>query len=1205
MDKLSKSKQWQFWIDRGGTFTDVVALNSDDEIIVAKLLSENLQNYEDASLAAIKQIMGLKPNASINSNSINVVKMGTTIATNALLTRKGARTVLAITKGFADAICIGYQNRPDIFALQINLPEMLYENVIEVEERILTNGKVFLPLNIEKAYKDLEKAFEKGCKSIAIVLMHGYRYHEHEKKVAEMAKAIGYEQISISHEIGSLIKLIRRGDTTLADAYLSPVLKKYIKSLNTELKQTSLMFMQSNGGLVNAKQFAGKDSILSGPAGGIIAAIKTSRDLNLDKIITFDMGGTSTDVAQYSGELERNIETTISGVRLSSPMLAVHTVAAGGGSVLHFDGYRYRVGPQSAGANPGPACYRKGGPLTITDANVMLGRIQADFFPHVFGIDNNQSIDLSIVQKKFDELSRIIQLQAGHTCSPEEVAFGYLTIAVSKMANAIKQVSVQKGHDVTNYTLYCFGGAAGQHACLIAEQLGIKQIVIHPYAGVLSALGMGLADISAIKEETVEELFVDDITTKLATQIKDLEEKAINAIECQAKINMPIITKMYLRMRYQGSDFSISVKYDSFKNMIDAFEESHKKLYGFISEDKPIIITAIIAEAIVETKLPSLALRKTSNIDKQVVKTIKMYSNNKWFEALAYNANSLIANQEIIGPVLITDDISTTVVEYGWAAKKNEQGYLFLYPQEKNKLHNIDLSKNDKVDPVLLELFNNLFMFIAEQMGIVLQNTSHSVNVKERLDFSCAIFDSHGDLIANAPHMPVHLGSMGESVQSVINLRGHRLAKGDVYMLNDPYNGGTHLPDITVITPIFVDDKAKPSFFVASRAHHADIGGITPGSMPSASQIIEEEGVLIPVTQIVSDGVFHEQAIRSLFMQSRPPVRNCDQNIADLKAQIAANNCGVNELNKLIKEYSLTVVEKYMGFVQDNAEKCVRRIIGGLKDGSFICQMDDRLEISVEIKIDRDKEEAIIDFSRTSIQSQNNFNAPLSVCKAAVLYVFRTLVKDDIPLNAGCMRPLKIIVPKGSLLNPAYPAAVVAGNVETSQIIVDALYGALKIMAASQGTMNNFTFGNDKYQYYETICGGSGAGKDFSGTDAVHTHMTNSRLTDPEVLETRYPVLLEEFSIRKNSGGLGNYSGGNGTIRKLRFLEAMQVSILSGRRKIPPHGLNGGKAALLGVNYIRHPNGNITELNGRATIDVKVDDVVVIETPGGGGYGNS
>ncbi|MDT9198632.1 hydantoinase B/oxoprolinase family protein [Limnospira sp. PMC 1042.18] len=1211
--------KYQFWVDRGGTFTDIIARKPDGSLVTHKLLSENPQRYQDAVVAGIKEILGIGLHEPIPENCISEVKMGTTVATNALLERQGDRTLLIITKGFKDALRIGYQNRPDIFAQEIILPSLLYERVIEAEERYSAQGEELQPLQLEPLKIALKKAYQDGIRSCAIALMHSYRYPKHEQKIAEIAAEIGFTQISASHQISPLMKLISRGDTTVVDAYLSPILRRYIDKVAQELygnqppkdavssppqNLPKLMFMQSNGALTNAQNFQGKDSILSGPAGGIVGAVKTSKQAGFDKIITFDMGGTSTDVAHYNGEYERQFETEIAGVRMRTPILSIHTVAAGGGSILCFDGFRYRVGPESAGADPGPACYGGGGPLTVTDCNVMLGKIRPEFFPQVFGPQANSPLDPEVVKAKFNQLAADITQATGDPRQPEEVAAGFIAIAVENMANAIKKISLQRGYDVSEYTLCCFGGAGGQHACAIADTLGITRVFIHPYAGVLSAYGMALADVGNIREKAIEATLNEHLLADITPVLADLETEMRSELDPHNSPNDIVFYRANLK--YQGTDSTLTVPFSpQVEPMKAAFETEHRTRYGFVKADKKLIVESVSVEVVRQMENPpETILSRRNDQPPSPIATVPMFANQKWQQTPVFPREILQPGDEVIGPAIILEATGTNIIEPGWSAQLTERNHLVLAKISQPQTSPIDTNTlTNKPDPVRLEIFKNLFQFIAEQMGITLQNTASSVNIKERLDFSCAIFDELGELVANAPHIPVHLGSMGESVRSLIKAKAETLKPGDVYMLNNPYDGGTHLPDITVITPVFDTAGLNILFYVASRGHHADLGGITPGSMPPHSQTVLEEGILIDNFQLVDSGKFREAELLKLLTHHPYPARNPETNIADLQAQIAANEKGVTELQKMVAQYGLATVQAYMKFVQDNAEECVRKAIYVLRDGQFIYPLDNGGVIQVAISINRQNRSAKIDFTGTSRQLESNFNAPQAVCKAAVLYVFRTLVADSIPLNAGCLKPLEIVIPQGCMLNPKFPAAVVAGNVETSQAVVDALYGALGVMAASQGTMNNLTFGSDRYQYYETICGGSGAGPNFHGTDAVHTHMTNSRLTDPEVLEWRYPVLIDAFAIRPHSGGGGNYRGGNGIIRQIRFLEEMTATILSGHRIIPPFGMAGGEPGMVGRNSITRQNGTVEDLGSTAIALMGIGDVLTIQTPGGGGYG--
>jgi 5-oxoprolinase (ATP-hydrolysing) len=1200
--------RWQFWIDRGGTFTDVVAKQPGGALVTHKLLSENPEHYDDAAVQGIRDLLGLADGEAIPGGDIAAVKMGTTVATNALLERKGERTLLVITKGFKDALRIGYQARPRLFDQRIVLPEQLYDRVVEVEERIGAHGEVHQELDLAAARADLQAAYDEGFRSAAIVFMHAYRYPAHERAVADVARDIGFEQISTGFETSPLMKLVGRGDTTVVDAYLSPILRRYVNRVAAELGPgasggANLMFMQSNGGLVDASLFQGKDAILSGPAGGIVGAVQVGKDAGFEKLITFDMGGTSTDVAHFDGEYERAFETLVAGVRMRAPMMQIHTVAAGGGSMCFFDGARYRVGPESAGANPGPASYRRGGPLCVTDCNVILGKLQPDYFPAVFGAGQDELLDVAVVQEKFAAMAGAIKTSTGDDRTPVEVADGFLKIAVENMANAIKKISVQRGYDVTDYTLCCFGGAGGQHACLVADALGMKKILIHPFAGVLSAYGMGLADLRALREQAVEApLF--DVTSGLLDEVLDaLMADATAEIREQSIPDSRITVLRKAHLKYDGTDTALVVDAGAAESMKAAFEAAYQQRYGFTMPEKSIIVEVaaveVIGRANDDATPVGAATVGSSDGAATALGDVDAYMAGEMRRTPIYDRATLSSGAHVDGPAIIREDTATTVIEPGWRAEMTASGDLVMTRVVALPTR---MAIGTTCDPVMLEVFNNLFMSIAEQMGFTLQNTAYSVNIKERLDFSCAVFAADGGLIANAPHIPIHLGSMGQSVRTVIDKNTDRIKTGDVFVLNDPYNGGTHLPDITVITPVF-GDSGDILFYVGSRGHHADIGGITPGSMPPDSKVVEEEGVLLDNVKLVEGGRFQEESIVKHLTSAQYPARNIDQNLADLRAQVAANERGVQELRKMVDHYGLDVVHAYMGHVQDNAEESVRRVIDVLKDGEFTYPMDEGSVVKVKITFDKRARGATLDFNGTSAQRPTNFNAPTAVVRAAALYVFRTLVGDDIPMNDGCLKPITFIVPDGCMLAPSYPAPVVAGNVETSQCVTDALYGALGVMAASQGTMNNVTFGNDRHQYYETVCGGSGAGPGWDGTSAVHTNMTNSRLTDPEVLEWRYPVLLESFGVRRGSGGAGQYRGGDGTYRRIRFLEEMEVVMLSNHRIVPPYGMAGGEPGQCGRNWVERKNGDIHAMTGLDMAKVGVGDVFVLETPTGGGYG--
>jgi 5-oxoprolinase (ATP-hydrolysing) len=1203
------NNRWQFWIDRGGTFTDIVARPPAGPLRTLKLLSENPERYADAAIHGIRELLGLAADAAIPAQAISAVKMGTTVATNALLERKGDRTVLVITRGYADALRIAYQHRPKLFVRRIELPSMLYETVVEVDERVGAQGQILRPLDTSAAEQGLRSAFDRGIRACAIVLMHGYRYPQHELQLEQLARRIGYAQISVSHQVSPLMKLVSRGDTTVVDAYLSPVLRRYVDQVATPLPDVRLQFMQSSGGLADAQRFQGKDAILSGPAGGIVGAVRAAQQAGLGKIISFDMGGTSTDVAHYAGEYERAFDTEVAGVRLRAPLMQIHTVAAGGGSICHYDGVRLRVGPESAGANPGPAAYRRGGPLTVTDCNVLLGRIQPDFFPAVFGGDGDQTLDAEVVATQFRELAATLAAQVEQ--SPASIAAGCIRIAVENMANAIKKISVQRGHDVTEYTLTCFGGAAGQHACLVADALGMKTVFMHPLAGVLSAYGIGLADVIVMKQQAVEAVLGESTFASLGDAFVALEAQAREGLIAQGVAAQGMRVERSVSIKYEGTDSTLLLalsavpRVDADASEVAAlarhFLDQYRVRYGFLMRGRQLVIESISVEAVGASvdAGDEVTVMPPRVGPLQSVATRPVYFGDRWRDTSFFERDTLRHGDVVDGPAILLERNTTTTVEPGWRAEPTPLGHLLLRRVEPLQREN---AIGTQVDPVLLEVFNNLFMSIAEQMGVTLANTATSVNIKERLDFSCALFDAEGQLIANAPHMPVHLGSMGESVQEIMRRRGSQMSEGDVYVLNAPYAGGTHLPDVTVVMPVFLG-RGRADFFVAARGHHADIGGITPGSMPASSTHIEEEGVLLDNVQLVAAGAFLESEMRALLTEGNYPVRNVEQNLADLRAQVAACQKGAAELGNMVGHFGLPVVQAYMQHVQNNAEEAVRRVIDALKDGEFEYAMDNGARVRVSIRIDRARRAANIDFTGTSAQQPNNFNAPVSVTRAAVLYVFRTLVEDDIPMNAGCLKPLEITVPQASLLKPQYPAAVVAGNVETSQVVTDCLYGALGVLAASQGTMNNFTFGDGDHQYYETIAGGAGAGPDFDGADAVQTHMTNSRLTDPEVLEWRFPVRLDEFRIRRGSGGAGRHRGGDGVERRVRFLQPMTAVLLANHREVAPFGVAGGSAALPGKNWIERADGSIEHFGATHEAQMRSDDVFVIQTPGGGGFG--
>ena len=1187
-------KRWEFWIDRGGTFTDIVALDPAGKMHTHKLLSENPERYEDAAVQGIADLIGTQDFAP---NSTAAVKMGTTVATNALLERKGERVLLMITKGFRDLLLIGYQTRPRLFDLHIKRPDLLYHEVAELDERLGADGEVIRPLDEKAARAALQSAYESGIRAVAIAGLHAYLNPAHESRVAEIAREIGYTQVSVSHEVSRLAKLVGRGDTTVVDAYLSPILRRYVDRVADALDLGTacerLLFMQSNGGLTEALRFQGKDAILSGPAGGIVGMVHTGRAAGADRLIGFDMGGTSTDVSHYAGEYERSFETEVAGVRMRAPMMDIHTVAAGGGSVCKFEDGRFQVGPESAGADPGPACYRRGGPLTVTDCNVMLGKLNPDHFPQVFGPNGDQPLDADVVRDKFAELAQIVAAETGDAPrTPEDMAHGFLRIAIDNMANAIKKISVQRGHNVTRYTLQCFGGAGGQHACGVADALGMTRVLVHPYAGVLSAYGMGLAPITAMKEAQMD---VPLAAYSAAMQtVETLSTDMLAEVAAQGGADPAATHRLHLR--YDGSHQTIPVEGSTEANARALFETAHKQRYGFISPGRDIIIDMISVEANGASR-EDVALALPDG-DGKLTAHIPMFQGGVWADVPVHSRDTLNAASRIKGPAIITEPTGTNVIEPGWTAQMDIRANLII---ERHTALRGEVAGTE-ADPILLEVFNNLFMSVADQMGATLANTSWSVNIKERLDFSCAIFDARGDLVANAPHVPVHLGSMSDSVKTIMQLNPDA-RPGDAYMLNSPYAGGTHLPDVTVITPLF--DKGRPVMWLGSRGHHADIGGRTPGSAPPDSTHIDEEGVLIDNVQLVREGDFLEKEAEAVLRSGRYPCRNVRQNMADLKAQVAANETGKLALSGVIETYGLDVVQAYMGHVQVNAEESVRRVIDRLADGRFTYPMDHGATIEVAVTVDRAAREAVVDFTGTSPQHSGNYNAPRSICDAVVLYVFRTMVGADIPLNQGCLKPLRVIVPDGSMLNPVYPAAVIAGNTEVSQATCNALYGALGVIACSQGTMNNFVWGNDDFQNYETIAGGTGAGPDFPGCDAVQSHMTNTRMTDPEILEKRFPVRLEVFSIRESSGGTGKWRGGDGVIRKMRFLEPVTVTTLCSHRIIPPFGVEGGAPGKVGVNWAEMPDGTRRDLKGCDEINLPAGAIFAMETPGGGGWGKN
>jgi 5-oxoprolinase (ATP-hydrolysing) len=1186
---------WNFWIDRGGTFTDVVARRPDGALQTMKLLSEDPDRYEDAALEAIRRFLGAGDVAGLGASPIEAVRMGTTVATNALLERRGEPALLVVTRGFRDILAIGYQQRPRLFDLHIRLPEPLYADVLEADERIAADGGVLAPLDEDRLLGDLRAARARGLKAAAIVFLHGYRFPEHERRAARLAKEAGFAQVSVSHEVSPLARIVPRGDTTVADAYLSPVLERYVEQVKRPLAGRRLLFMQSNGGLAEASRFRGRDSVLSGPAGGVVGMAAAGAAAGCERLIGFDMGGTSTDVCLFDGEFERRLDGVVAGVRLQAPMLAVHTVAAGGGSILKFDDERFQVGPESAGADPGPACYGRGGPLAVTDANLLLGRIHPDFLPPVFGSGGDRPLDANASRTGFESV-RAELAAAGRSMDVEAIAEGFLQIAVERMARAVKQVSVRRGADPTAFTLCGFGGAAGQHACAVADALGIRRVLLPPFAGVLSAWGIGLADLVDLRQAPVQAPLDENLVEDLADRFDTLASEGRQALLDQDVPAHALASSRRVRIRYQGSDTTLEVAFGDAGAMRRAFEAAHEQRFGF-TEPRRLVVESVELEtrggggpAEVDTTVPH-AIQAGED-------TRPAWVDGRWRDVPLRHREKMAPGETLAGPAVVAEHDATTWIAEGWQARADEAGNLFLERQGEPPPR----EAGTEADPVLLEVFNNRFMHVAEQMGGVLRNTAASVNIKERLDYSCAVFDPAGGLVANAPHMPVHLGSMGESVRAVLARFGDDVRPGDSFVLNDPYDGGTHLPDITVVTPFFAG-SGSPAFFVASRAHHADIGGMTPGSMPPDSRHIDDEGVLIRGFRLVEAGHLDDAGIRRLLASGPWPARNPEQNLADLRAQLAANRRGLAVLEQMLAEFGADTVAAYMGHIQANAAEAVRRALGNLGSGRFVAPMDGGEQIAVEITVDRVARRARVDFSGTSAQSTGNLNAPAAVCRAAVLYAFRCLVDRDIPLNDGCLEPIELVIPEGSLLNPRWPAAVAAGNVETSQCVVDAIFGALGVVAAAQGTMNNLTFGNDRHQYYETLCGGAGAGEGFDGASMVHTHMTNSRLTDPEILELRHPVRVEQFARRPGSGGTGRHRGGDGVVRRLRFTESVTAAVLSNHRRVPPFGLSGGAPGACGCNRVIRADGQVETLPGTAVIEIGPGDALEIETPGGGGFG--
>ena len=1230
---------WQFWIDRGGTFTDVIAVSPNGGVETLKLLSDAHGQYRDAAVEGVRRLFESRAGPG---DRIAAVRIGTTAGTNALLERRGSPTVLVTTAGFGDLLRIGTQQRPALFELDIRLPEPLYSEVIEARERIAADGAVIEPLDESELRASLSAARERGIESVAIALLHGYRHIAHEQRAAEIAAVAGFSDISVSHEVSPRAKLVERGRTTVVDAYLSPVVRRYAAQLAEGLDRRNpdiaLSFMQSNGGLTDAAGFRGHNCILSGPAGGVVGMADTASRAGYRSVIGFDMGGTSTDVSVYADGFERADTTEVAGVSLAIPTVRIHTVASGGGSKLSFRDGRLTVGPESAGAAPGPACYGAGGPATLTDANVYLGRIQPDYFPRVFGPDGRQPVAADLARNAIESLAAASG--GGSTLTPDQVAAGSISIAVNHMAAAIEKISVQRGHDPRHFALACFGGAGGQHACLVAESLGIDCVLIDPLAGVLSAYGIGIADRRALRSAAIEAPLDEPAVARAADAARRLATEA--AGPAQAGTDNRSETRV--RLRAGTSETVLAVPFppgSSADSLRAAFVQAYRKSFGFDPHTAEVRLDAVEVEAIVTLPRPERPRLASSTEAPAPQAMRRAWIAGAWQETPVYERDRLGPGTTIEGPAIIVEANGTTVVESHWRARIDAIGTLILTRspaaadvgtgngerrsdragqtdhdgrgdgdgrgdrngrRDRDGRNNRDGAAAGSPDPILLEIFNRQFTHVAEQMGVILEQTAESVNIRERLDYSCALFDSGGSLIANAPHVPVHLGSMGDSVRAVL-AAFPQAAAGDSFVLNAPYDGGTHLPDITVVTPLIAPGASTPAFVLASRAHHADIGGVTPGSMPARSRSIDDEGVVFAPMKIVAGGKFLEADVRARLTAGPHPARNPDQNIADLRAQLAANTRGIAELDRLIGRHGSQRVDAYTKFVQRNAENCVREALGTLEGGQCTVELDGGERIAVTVRVDRQARNATIDFSGTSAASPGNYNAPAAIARSVVLYVFRSLIRHDIPLNAGCLVPLEILLPPGSLVDPRPPAAVVAGNVETSQCIADALLAAVGAQAASQGTMNNFTFGDETHQYYETICGGCGAGPAFDGASAVHSHMTNSKLTDPEILEQRFPIRLQRFCVRTGSGGAGRRRGGDGVVREIEFLAPLTGSILSNRRRTVPFGLAGGHAGLPGRNTIVRADHKHVEVGATAEMRFRPGDRFIIETPGGGGYG--
>tara|TARA_B100000575_G_scaffold292759_2_gene302019 strand:- start:204 stop:3830 length:3627 start_codon:yes stop_codon:yes gene_type:complete len=1195
------NNKWSFWIDRGGTFTDIIGYDPFNYLSSFKILSGSDFASISSIFAIIRQETGARPDESLSSKIIKEIRIGTTIGTNALLERKGATTGFLVTKNFEDILRIGHQERPNLFDLRIRDKPVLYHSCCGIEERTDSKGIIIKSLDIETLKISLDKFRKLGCNSLSIAFLNSYKNPENENLAKEIASHFSFEHISVSHEVCNLMGFVDRCSTSVMDAYLTPIVSKYVKNLKKFTGDIPIKIMQSNGGLVQADKFRGKDSILSGPAGGVVGATESARLLERRNVVCFDMGGTSTDVAHFSGELEYRSKTEIERFTVVAPAVDVHTVAAGGGSVVSFDGTRFTVGPQSAGSDPGPACYGRGGPLTITDCNLILGFLTPKFFPKYFGKEKNKEINREMSFRAFQE--QITGLKEIDITDIYSVAESFVRIANEKMANAIKKISVDKGYDLRNYTLQCYGGAGGQHCCEIADLLRVKEIIVSPNASVLSAVGVGLGSMKKIVEESIEKRLSPNILERIVKRFNILQEKIVRDLKLGDRDKNKLQINKLMKLKFVGTSEALPVKFSTWQNMQNEFERKFKNQFGFLEKNKDILISAIFIEvSCATTEITSIKENeKTEEKNLNSNLTQKIFEKGSWKQISFLKISDISDSVAVSGPLLINCGNTTVFVKTGWKCVRESSGDLLL---RKSKNLNMDFNYQDEAINSILEtsLFGNQLMSIGEQMGLILKKTAVSINIKERNDFSCAIFDGKGNLLANAPHIPVHLGSMSETVKSLV--RDKTIRPGQVYLTNNPFNGGTHLPDLTCVSPVTVGKKEEILFYVASRGHHSDIGGKTPGSMPADSIDIHEEGILVDNLLVVDEEQFLETEIRSLFSHSTYPPRNQDQNIYDIKAQIAANQKGIEELVTIINEYGEKKITFYSDRLLKQGKQLVLDATKRFKNHTFSVRLDNGIKISVTIKIQSTEEKITIDFNGTDPQHRSNYNTPLAVTKASVLYVLRCLILEkNVPLNEGCLFPVEIKIPSDNLLNPCYPAAVVAGNVETSQKIVDCLLGALEMQAGSQGTMNNISFGNEHVQYYETICGGSGAGSNFNGADAIQSHMTNSRITDPEILEYNFPVRLENFSIRKNSGGKGKYCGGNGVIRKFTFLKPMILSILANNRKVVPHGLLGGVSGACGKNTLIDVNGTEVDLGSCCKLAVKAGESVQIETPGGGGFG--